>query len=88
MEIFCIIYYILSYAQSIPQILKLIKTKSSHAYCLGMIALQFVSVLSWTIYILTSIQTKLVYVCSIIDMALIVIVDIFILKYYNNKKVQ
>ncbi len=85
MIIFCTIYYVLSYIQTIPQIIKLIKTKSSNDYSLGMILIQFISVTSWTIYIFTSIQNTLVYVGSIIDLLLIIIVDLLILKYYKNK---
>ena len=85
MLIFCIIYYVLSYTQTIPQIIKLVKTKSSNDYSLGMIAMQFIGVLSWTIYILTSLQTTIVYIGSIIDMVLLTFVDYLILKYYKFK---
>ena len=44
MAIFCTIYYILAYAQSIPQIIKLLKTKSSNDYSLGMVTMQFISI--------------------------------------------
>lgn len=47
MAIFCTIYYILSYIEIIPQIIKLLKTKSSNDYSLGMIFLQFVALISW-----------------------------------------
>ena len=46
MAIFCTIYYILSYIYTIPQILKLIKTKSSNDYSLGMITLQLIALIS------------------------------------------
>ncbi len=85
MLIFCIIYYVLSYAQTIPQIIKLVKTKSSNDYSLGMIAMQFIGVLAWTIYILTSLQTTIVYIGSIIDMILLTFVDYLIMKYYKFK---
>ena len=85
MLIFCIIYYVLSYAQTIPQIIKLIKTKSSNDYSLGMISMQFIGVLSWTIYILTSLQKTIVYIGSIIDMVLLTFVDYLILNYYKLK---
>ena len=86
MIIFCIIYYVLSYTQTIPQIIKLVKTKSSNDYSLGMITMQFIGVLAWTIYILTSLQTTIVYIGSIIDMLLLTFVDYLILKYYKFKK--
>jgi len=87
MTIFCIIYYTLSYIQTVPQAVKLIKTKSSNDYSLGMLTLQFISVTSWSIYIFTSKQTNLVYIGTIIDLLLIVVVDLLILRYYRfNKK--
>ena len=86
MTIFCTIYYVLSYTQTIPQIIKLLKTKSSNDYSLGMLLIQFIAVTSWTLYIFTSIQSTLVYIGSIIDLLLLIIVDVLILKYYKHKK--
>ena len=87
MAIFCTIYYILSYIQIIPQVIKLIKTKSSNDYSLGMILIQLIAVISWSIYIFTSKQNIIVYIGTIIDLLLIFVVDFFILKYYEfNKK--
>ena len=83
MLIFCTIYYTLSYMQTIPQIVKLIRTKSSNDYSLGMLLIQFISVTSWTIYIFTSNQKTLVNIGTIIDLLLIMLVDVFILKYYK-----
>ena len=85
MEIFCTIYYICSYTQTIPQIYKLLKTKSSNDYSLGMIFIQLIGVIAWTIYIFTSVQTTLVYIGSAIDLLLLIIVDYLILKYFKNK---
>lgn len=51
MVIFCIIYYILSYIETIPQIIKLIKTKYSNDYNLGIITFQFITLISWSLYI-------------------------------------
>lgn len=56
MILFCTIYYIFSYIQIIPQICKLLKTKLSNDYSLGHIAMQFIAVLSWTVYIFSSNQ--------------------------------
>ena len=86
MTIFCTIYYILSYIQTIPQIIKLIKTKSSNDYSLTMIIIQFISITCWSIYIFTSKQNNIVYIGTVIDLLLIIIVDILILKYYKFKK--
>ena len=71
MAIFCTIYYILSYIYTIPQILKLIKTKSSNDYSLGMISLQLIALISWSLYIFTSKQNIVVYIGTIIDLVLL-----------------
>ena len=88
MTIFCTIYYILSYAEIIPQILKLLKTKSSNDYSLGTVLLQFIALISWSLYIFTSVQNLIVYIGTILDLLLLIIVDILILKYFKfeNKK--
>lgn len=84
MAIFCTIYYILSYIETIPQIIKLLKTKSSNDYSLGMILIQFIALISWSLYIFTSIQSFIVYIGTIIDLLLLVFVDFLILKYYKK----
>ena len=86
MVIFCTIYYILSYIGTIPQIIKLLKTKSSNDYSLGMILLQFIALISWSLYIFTSIQSIIVYIGTIIDLLLLMFVDFLILKYYRFSK--
>jgi len=87
MAIFCTIYYILSYIETIPQVIKLIKTKSSNDYSLGMIVLQLIALTSWSIYIFTSKQNIIVYIGTIIDLLLLLLIDFLILKYYDfNKK--
>ena len=88
MAIFCTIYYVLSYMETIPQIVKLLKTKSSNDYSLGMISLQLIALISWSLYIFTSKQSIVVYIGTIIDLVLLLFVDFLILKYYKfNKKV-
>ncbi len=86
MILFCTIYYIFSYIQIIPQICKLLKTKLSNDYSLGHIAMQFIAVLSWTVYIFSSNQDIIVYIGTIIDMFLLVVVDLLILKYFKFEK--
>lgn len=86
MEIFCTIYYVLSYIYTMPQIIKLIKTKSSNDYSLGMILLQLIALISWSIYIFTSTQNIIVYIGTIIDLLLLIIVDFLILRYYKFEK--
>jgi uncharacterized protein with PQ loop repeat len=86
MAIFCTIYYILSYIETVPQIIKLIKTKSSNDYSLGMIFLQLTALISWSIYIFTSKQSIIVYIGTIIDLLLLLLIDFLILKYYKFDK--
>lgn len=86
MAIFCTIYYILSYIETIPQIAKLIKTKSSNDYSLGMITLQLIALICWSLYIFTSKQSIIVYIGTIIDLILLFIVDYLIVKYYKFKR--
>ena len=87
MTIFCTIYYILSYIYSIPQIIKLIKTKSSNDYSLNTLVLKLIALISWSLYIFTSKQSIVVYIGTIVDLALLLLEDFFILKYYKfNKK--
>lgn len=85
MTIFCTIYYILSYIQTIPQIVKLLKTKSSNDYSLGMILLQFIALVCWSLYIFASKQSIIVYIGTVIDLLLLFLVDYLILKYYKFK---
>jgi uncharacterized protein with PQ loop repeat len=87
MAIFCTIYYICSYIETIPQIIKLIKTKSSNDYSLGFVALQFIALICWSLYIFTSKQSTIVYIGTIIDLILLFIVDYLILKYFKFKRV-
>ena len=86
MAIFCTIYYILSYIETIPQIIKLIKTKSSNDYSLGYILIQFLALISWSLYIFTSTQNIVVYIGTIIDLIILMIADFLILKYYKFKR--
>lgn len=86
MTIFCTIYYVLSYIETVPQIIKLIKTKSSSDYSLGMISLQLIALISWSIYIFTSMQSIIVYIGTIIDLLLLLLIDFLILKYYKFNK--
>ena len=85
MTIFCTIYYILSYIQTIPQIIKLLKTKSSNDYSLGMVFIQLIAVISWSLFIFTSDQNLIVYIGTVIDLLLLMFVDFLILKYYKRK---
>ena len=83
MAIFCTIYYIFSYIQTIPQLIKLIRTKSSNDYSLGMVLLQLIALISWSLYIFTSVQNTIVYIGTIIDLVLLLLVDFLIIKYFD-----
>ncbi len=85
MQIFCIMYYTLSYLQIVPQIFKLTKTKSSNDYSLGQVIIALLAMLSWGVYVFLTPQPTLVRIGTAIDVSLIIITDIFIFMYYKNK---
>jgi len=85
MTIFCTIYYILNYIKTIPQIVKLIQTKSSGDYSLSMILLQLISIVSWSLYIFTSKQSVIVYIGTVLDLLILIFTDILIVKYYHSR---
>ncbi|MBQ9037622.1 MAG: hypothetical protein IJ115_09235 [Erysipelotrichaceae bacterium] len=85
MAIFCTIYYVLNYAKTIPQIMKLIRTKSSSDYSISMIVLQLISMFSWSIYIFTSPQNLVVYIGTVLDLLILIITDILIFRYYKYR---
>ena len=85
MTIFFTVYYVLNYIKTIPQIIKLIQTKSSNDYSLSMILLQLISMISWTLYIFTSEQSIIVYIGTVVDLLLLIITDYLIWKYYHNR---
>ena len=86
MAIFCTIYYVLSYIETIPKIIKLLKTKSSNDYSLGMVTLQLIAMIFWSLYIFTSVQSFVVYIGTIVDLILLLLVDFLIIKYYKFRK--
>lgn len=86
MAIFCTIYYICSYIQTVPQVYKLIKTKSSNDYSLWHVILGFIGMVCWSIYIFMTDQALIVYIGTIIDIVLLVFVDILIFVYYKFDK--
>lgn len=86
MEIFCIIYYVLSYISGVPAIVKLVKTKSSNDYSLSTAWLTIIGVTSWTIYIFSSKQSILVYIGTAIDEILVLVQYGLVLRYFNKYK--
>ncbi len=85
MAIFCTIYYVLSYVKSVPQITKLLRTKSSNDYSLGNITLQLIGIISWSLYIFTSKQSIIVYIGTVTDLLILMFTDFLIVKYYKKK---
>ena len=84
MQFFCVLYYILSYIQIIPQIVKLIKTKSSNDYSFWQVIIALSAMLSWGVYVFVTPQSLLVRIGTAVDVALIVITDVFIFMYFKN----
>ena len=90
MAIFCTIYYICSYIQTVPQVYKLIKTKSSNDYSLWQVFLGMVGLICWSVYIFTSSQAMIVYIGTVVDLVLEFLVDGLIVGFYDfkNKKIK
>ena len=86
MQLFCIVYYVCSYIQTVPQVYKLLKTKSSNDYSLWQMTLGFIGLTCWSLYIFTSVQGIVVYIGTVVDLLLTILVDILILKYYKFDK--
>jgi len=87
MQIFGIMYYTFSYIQQIPQIIKLIRTKSSNDYSILQALLHVVATICWLVYIFTVNEALIVKVGSIIDLILVSMVAILVMIYYKwNKK--
>ena len=86
MQLFCIVYYVCSYIQTVPQVCKLLKTKSSNDYSLWQMTLGFIGLTCWSLYIFTSVQGIVVYIGTVVDLLLTILVDILILKYYKFDK--
>jgi hypothetical protein len=51
-----------------------------------MIALQLIALISWSLYIFTSVQSIVVYIGTVIDLVLLLFVDYLIIKYFKFKK--
>lgn len=86
MVIFCTIYYICSYIQTVPQVVKLIKTRSSNDYSLWQVFLGMLGFICWSIYIFTSSQATIVYIGTVIDLLLEFLVVGLIIAFFDFKK--
>lgn len=64
---------------------KLLKTKSNNDYSMGMISLQLIALICWSLYIFTSKQSIVVYIGTVTDLVLLLFVDFLIIKYYRFK---
>ena len=85
MAIFCILYYILSLSQSIPCVIKLLRTKRSHDFSLLNRLLQYLALICWTIYLFTIPTTEMyLLVIGIIDVVMLTTENILILAFYKN----
>lgn len=88
MNAFLIAYYILSFSQTIPCVIKLIKTKKSKDYSLLNRLCQYLALLCWTVYLfyLIRVGDEQLYVgiIGIADVLLLTIENILILKYHKE----
>jgi len=88
MQIFCILHYVCTYIQGIPQIIKLLKTKSSNDYSLWQTTLSLIAMICWTIYVFTSNVSFgfFVYLGTILDLLLLIFIDVLIFIFYKYHK--
>ena len=86
MAIFCTIYYICSYIRTIPQVIKLIKTKSSNDYSLWNVFLGMFGLICWSVYIFTSKQAIIVYIGTVIDLILEFLIVGLIVAFFDFKR--
>jgi uncharacterized protein with PQ loop repeat len=59
MIVFCTLYYVLSYIQIIPQIIKLLRIKLSEDYSLYTLCIEIIAISFWTLYLYTSSQNTI-----------------------------
>ena len=86
MQVFCIIYYVLSFAQTIPCVAKLLRTKKSGDYSLLNRLCQYVALIFFTIYIFTNPTSAVVTkVIGVVDLGLLTLENVPILKYFRRK---
>ena len=81
-----IIYYILSMCQSIPFIVKILRTRSSNDFSLLNRLLQYTALLCFTIYLTLGNDHTIIKIIGYIDVAILTTENILILKYYKKKK--
>lgn len=87
-NILMIAYYTLSMSQSIPCIIKLVKTKKSHDYSLINRALQYTALLCWTAYLGLTIDWSTdayLMIIGIIDVLFLTVENLLIIRYYKNQ---
>lgn len=88
MQVFCILHYVFTYIQGIPQIYKLIKTRSSNDYSLWQVSISLLAMICWTIYVFTeNVEFELfLYIGTILDLSLMIFIDTLILIFYKFKQ--
>lgn len=86
METFLIIYYVCAYAQTIPQIIKLIRTKSSNDFSLFFLTLQFIANTSWLIYVFVMKMELVFMIGSSIEYFLTCLNAFLVIHYYKRIK--
>lgn len=85
-HILIIAYYILSMCQSIPFIVKILRTKSSNDFSLLNRLLQYTALLCFTIYLTLGTDPIIIKIIGYVDLAVLTLENILILKYYKRKE--
>lgn len=83
-DIFYFVYCFISYIEGIPQLYKLIKTKSSSDFSILSIALGIVSCTCWLIYAIFTMNSIFTIILTIVDCAIWYIQAILIVRYRKN----
>lgn len=86
MQIFCILHYVCTYIQGIPQIFKLLKTRSSNDYSLWQVSISLLAMICWTLYIFTEKTdfSLVLYIGTVLDLSLLAFIDILIFIFYKH----
>mgnify|MGYP003331779932 CR=1 FL=1 len=91
LNIMYVTYFVFSYLQTAPCVIKLLRTKHSNDYSLQNRLFQFIATVCWTGWaICTNLNSFTMISLAVLDFALLTLENLLILKYYNkeNKNVK
>ena len=86
-NICCTVYYTVATIESIPAIVRIIRTKSSTDISLVYVLLSFIALTSWSAYIFLTEQTILVYIGTLWDILVSVVYYVVVLLYHKDSPI-